>query len=48
MTTDSETSQKFVDLKTETRKLFEQMRHIIQTQAMQVQTSARDIERIET
>jgi len=35
-------------LKTETKKLFEQMKHIIQSQAIQVQANSRDIERLES
>ena len=35
-------------MKTETKKLFEQMRHIMQAQSLQIQTCVRDVERIET
>ena len=43
-----ESEHRFNAFKVESRKLFEQMRHIIQTQCMQAQSQARDIERLDS
>ena len=43
----AESEQRIVEIKQETRKLFDQMRHIMQAQQIQVQTCMRDIERVE-
>ena len=44
----AEHESNFKVMKAETKKLFEQMKHIIQAQALQTQTCMRDIERLES
>ena len=44
----AETEQKVTLMKSETKKLFDQMRHIMQAQSLQIQTCMRDVERIES
>ena len=46
MTGDSD--QKLTQMKVETKKLFDQMRHIMQAQAVQMQSCMRDFERLDS
>ena len=43
-----EVDQKISQMRSETKKLFEQMKNIMQAQSMQIQTATKDIERLDS
>ena len=43
-----EVDQKISQMRIETKKLFEQMKNIMQAQSMQIQTATKDIERLDS